>query len=36
MRPRVRRGLRVDLVTLFILRQVVADGDSEVVVTCDP
>ena len=30
------RGLRVDLVTLFIPGQVVADGDTEVVVTCDP
>ena len=29
------RGLRVDLVTLFIPGQVVADGDTEVVVTCD-
>ena len=30
------RGLRVDLVTLFIPGQVVADGDTEVVMTCDP
>ena len=30
------RGIRVDLVTLFIPGQVVADGDTEVVVTCDP